>query len=68
MRDVGWDRMPIMVQVPPGNIILVDTIMSYEVFSWEEKLIVPLIAALNGECANEKTKGRAKKLDYRLHI
>ncbi len=36
--------------------------------SLEEKLVVPLIAALNGECANEKTKVRAKKLDYRLRV
>ncbi len=35
---------------------------------WEEKPIVPLIAAPNGECANEKTKDRAKELDYRLHM
>ncbi len=68
VRDVGWDRMSIMGQVPPGNIILVDSIMSYEVFPWEEKLIAPLIAALNGECANEKTKDKAKKLDYRLRM
>jgi hypothetical protein len=33
--------------------------------SWEEKPVVPLIAASNGDCANEKTKDRAKKLDYR---
>jgi hypothetical protein len=32
-------------------------------FSWEEKLIAPLIAAPNGECANEKTKDKAKMLD-----
>jgi hypothetical protein len=38
----------------------------YLQFSWEETLIAPLIAAPNGECANEKTKDRAKKLDYRL--
>jgi hypothetical protein len=37
-------------------------------FSWEEKLVAPLIAAPNGECANEKTKDRAKKLDYRLRV
>jgi hypothetical protein len=37
-------------------------------FSWEEKLVVPLIAAPHGECANEKTKDRAKRLDYRLHM
>jgi hypothetical protein len=39
-----------------------------DLFSWEEKLIAPLIAALNGECTNKKTKDRAKKLDYRLHV
>jgi hypothetical protein len=38
----------------------------YLQFSWEEKLVAPLIAAPNGDCANEKTKDRAKKLDYRL--
>jgi hypothetical protein len=32
------------------------------------KPITPLIAAPNGDCANEKTKDRAKKLDYRLHV
>jgi hypothetical protein len=37
-------------------------------FSLEEKLVVPLIAAPNGECANEKTKDRGKKLDYRLRV
>ncbi len=35
-------------------------------FSWEEKLVAPFIAAPNEDCANEKTKDRAKKLDYRL--
>jgi hypothetical protein len=40
----------------------------YLQFSWEEKLVAPLIASLNGECANEKTKDRAKKLDYRLRM
>jgi hypothetical protein len=35
---------------------------------WEEKLVAPLIAAPSGECANEKTKDRATKLDYRLHV
>jgi hypothetical protein len=34
-------------------------------FAWEGK---PLIAAANGDCANEKTKDRAKKLDYRLRV
>jgi hypothetical protein len=34
----------------------------YLQFSWEEKLVAPLIAATNGDCANEK-KDRAKKLD-----
>ncbi len=38
----------------------------YLQFFWEEKLVAPLIAAPNGECTNEKTKDRAKKLDYRL--
>jgi hypothetical protein len=38
------------------------------VFSWEEKLVAPLIAAPNGGCANKKTKDRAKKLDYRLRV
>jgi hypothetical protein len=38
----------------------------YLQFSSEEKLVAPLIAAPNGDCANEKTKDRAKKLDYRL--
>ncbi len=33
----------------------------YLQFSWEEKLVAPLIAAPNGECANEKTKDSAKK-------
>jgi hypothetical protein len=37
-------------------------------FSWEEKLIAPLIAAPNGESENEKTKETAKKLDYRLRM
>jgi hypothetical protein len=37
-------------------------------FSWGGKLVAPLIAAPNGECANEKTKDRAKKLDYRLRV
>ncbi len=37
-------------------------------FSWEEKLAAPLIAAPNGDCANEKTKDRANKLDYRIHV
>ncbi len=41
---------------------------SYLQFSWEEKLVVPLIAAPNGECTNEKTKDRAKKLDFRLRM
>jgi hypothetical protein len=41
---------------------------SYLQFSWEEKLVVLLIAAPNGECANEKSKDRAKKVDYRLHM
>ncbi len=40
----------------------------YLQFSWEEKLVAPLIAAPSGECANEKTKDRAKKLDYRLRV
>jgi hypothetical protein len=40
----------------------------YLQFFWEEKLIAPLIAAPNGECANEKTKDRAKKLDYRPRV
>ncbi len=40
----------------------------YLQFSWEEKLVAPLIAAPNGKCANEKTKYRAKKLDYRLRV
>jgi hypothetical protein len=35
-------------------------------FSWEENLVAPLIAAPYGDCANEKTKDRANKLDYRL--
>jgi hypothetical protein len=38
----------------------------YLQFSWEENLVAPLIAAPNGDCANEKTKDRAKSLDYRL--
>jgi hypothetical protein len=42
--------------------------MQRAAFSWEKKLIVPLIAAPNGESANEKTKDRAKKLDYRLRM
>jgi hypothetical protein len=39
-------------------------------FSWEEKLVVPLIAAPNGECDTKKTKGKGKKgaLDYRLCV
>ncbi len=41
---------------------------SYLQFFWEEKHVAPLIAAPNGECANEKTKDRAKKLDYRLRV
>jgi hypothetical protein len=40
----------------------------YLQFPWEEKLVVPLIAAPSGECANEKTMDRAKKLDYRLRV
>jgi hypothetical protein len=40
----------------------------YLQFFWEEKLIAPLIAAPNGECANEKTKDRAKKLEYRPSV
>ncbi len=40
----------------------------YLQFSWEEKLVVLLIAAPNGDCTNEKTKDRAKKLDYRLRV
>ncbi len=40
----------------------------YLQFSWGGKLVVPLIAAPNGECANEKTKDRAKKLGYRLRM
>ena len=40
----------------------------YLQFSQEEKLVAPLIAAPNGECANEKTKDRANKLDYRLRV
>jgi hypothetical protein len=40
----------------------------YLQFSWEEKLVAPLTAAPNGECANEKPKDRAKKLDYRLCV
>jgi hypothetical protein len=38
------------------------------VFFWEEKLVAPLIATPNGDCANEKTKDRAKKLGYRLRM
>jgi hypothetical protein len=36
----------------------------------EEKLIAPLIAAPNGECATKKTKKKGKKgaLDYRLGV
>ncbi len=41
---------------------------SYLQFSSKEKLVAPLIAAPNGECANEKTKDRANKLDYRLRV
>jgi hypothetical protein len=37
-------------------------------FYWEEKLVAPLISAPNGECANEMTKDRATKLDYRLCV
>jgi hypothetical protein len=40
----------------------------YLQFSWEEKHAAPLIAAPNGDCADEKTKDRAKKLDYRLRM
>jgi hypothetical protein len=40
----------------------------YLQFYWEETLVAPLIAASNRECANEKTKDRAKKLDYRLRV
>jgi hypothetical protein len=40
----------------------------YLQFFWEEKLVAPLIAAPNRDCANEKTKDRAKMLDYRLSV
>jgi hypothetical protein len=39
-----------------------DTLINWSGFSWEEKLVAPLIVAPNGECANEKTKDRAKSL------
>jgi hypothetical protein len=29
-------------------------------FSWEEKIVAPLIAAPNGECATKKTKRKGK--------
>ncbi len=41
---------------------------NYLQFFWEGKLIASLIAAPNQECANEKTKDRAQKLDYRLCV
>ncbi len=43
---------------PPWWLVL----YGYLQFSWEEKLVVSLIAAPNGECTNEKTKDRAKSL------
>jgi hypothetical protein len=44
---------------PPRWLALYGYLQIY----WEEKLVAPLIAALNGDCANRKTKDRAKKLD-----
>jgi hypothetical protein len=42
----------------------------YLQFYWEEKLVVPLIAAPNGEYTTKKTKRKDKKvaLDYRLCV
>jgi hypothetical protein len=42
----------------------------YLQFFWEDKLVAPLIAAPNGECATKKTKGKGNKgaLDYRLRV
>ncbi len=36
-------------------------------FSWEEKLVAPLIAAPNGEMRKWEDKGQGKMHDYRLH-
>jgi hypothetical protein len=47
---------------------MIFAITRFASFSWEEKLTAPLIEAPNGDCENKKTKDRAKKLHYRLHV
>jgi hypothetical protein len=62
-HDTIVHKRKLIMELPQGGFLTSCppqwlALYSYLQFSWQEKLVVFLIAAPNGECANEKTKDR----------